>query len=80
MDYPLEVCIDGATARIGVKRTDMPWVEEKLNEEFKQKILSFSQDKLPEIYKLLDKYKNDKNIIIFKTREDAIKYLDNINF
>ena len=80
LDYPLEVCIDGATARIGVKRTDMPWVEEKLNEEFKQKILSFSQDKLPEIYKLLDKYKNDKNIIIFKTREDAIKYLDNINF
>lgn len=78
LDYPLEVCIEGATARIGVKRTDMPWVEEKLNEEFKQKILSFSQDKLPEIYKLLDKYKNNKNIIIFKTREDSIKYLDDL--
>lgn len=78
LDYPMEVCLEGATTRVGVKREDMPWVEETLNEEFKKKILDFSLDKLPEIYKLLDNYKENKNIIIFKTREDATKYLDDI--
>ena len=52
---------------------------EKLNEEFKQKILDFSQDKLPVIYELLDKYKDGKEIIIFKNREDSDKYLDEFN-
>lgn len=78
LDYSLEVCIMGATSRVGIKREDMPWVEENLNEEFKQKIINFSQDKLPVIYNWLDKYKENKNIIIFKTREDSKKYLDEL--
>ena len=78
LDYSLEVCIMGATSRVGIKREDMPWVEENLNEEFKQKILDFSKDKLPVIYNLLDKYKENKNIIIFKTREDSKRYLDEL--
>ena len=56
----------------------MPWIEETLNEGFKQKILDFSKNKLPEIYNLLDKYKENKNIIIFKTREDSKEYLENL--
>lgn len=79
LDYPLEVCLNGATSRVGVKREDMPWVEDKLNEEFKQEIINFSREKLPTIYKLLDKYKENKNIIIFKTREDSIRYLNDIS-
>lgn len=79
LDYPLEVCLNGATSRVGVKREDMPWVEDKLNEEFKQEIINFSKEKLPTIYKLLDKYKENKNIIIFKTREDSIRYLNDIS-
>ena len=78
LDYPLETCLKGATSREGKKRDDMPWIEETLNEEFKQKILDFSKNKLPEIYNLLDKYKENKNIIIFKTREDSKEYLENL--
>lgn len=75
LDYPMEVCLAGATMRVGRKREDMPWQEEKLNEEFKQKIINFSQDKLPEIYNLLGKYKDAKNIVVFKTREQAEEHL-----
>ena len=63
LEYPIDVCLGGATTRVGVKRDDMPWMEESLNEEFKQKIISFSEEKLPEIYKLLRRYQEDKNII-----------------
>jgi len=56
----------------------MPWLEENLNEEFKQKILDFSNEKLPIIYKLLEIYRDKKNVIIFKTREEASEYLENI--
>lgn len=75
LDYPVETCIAGAEARIGTKRDDMPWVEKEFDEEFKQKILSFSSEKLPKIYELLEAYKDSKKIIIFKSREDADNYL-----
>lgn len=78
LDYCLDTCLSGATTRVGKKREDMPWGEEKLNEEFKQKIIDFSQDKLPEIYDLLDKYKNEKNIIIFKMRDEATSFLESL--
>ena len=78
LDYSMETCLSGATIRVGQKRDDMPWSEESLNEEFKQKITKFSEKQLPEIYNLIDKYKKDKNIIIFKTREDASKYLQGL--
>lgn len=75
LDYPVETCIAGAEARIGTKREDMPWVEKEFDEEFKQKILSFSSEKLPKIYELLEAYKDNKKIIIFKSREDADNFL-----
>ena len=78
LDYPLEVCLDGAITRVGVQREDMPWMEETLNNEFKKKILDFSNEKLPEIYSLLEKYKEGRNIIIFKSREESYEYLAKI--
>lgn len=75
MDYPLEVCLSGAEERVGKKREDLPWIEEKIDEEFKQIIVDFSKNKLPQIYKLLEKYQQDKNIIIFKSREEAEGYI-----
>ena len=53
----------------------MPWIEERLDEEFKKSIIDFSKEKLPQIYMLLDKYKSDTDIIIFKTREEADNYI-----
>ena len=78
LDYSLETCLEGATTRVGVKRDDMPWKEDTLNEEFKQKIINFSEKQRPEIYSILDKYKDDKTIYIFKNRQDAEKYINTL--
>ena len=74
-DVPLEECLEGATARIGTKREDLPWVEEVFDEEFKQYIIDFPKDQLPIIYDLIDKYKNDKEIVVFKSRVEADAWL-----
>lgn len=76
LDFSAEVCLSGARSRIGTKRDDLPWVEEKLDEEFKQVIMDFPKNKLPQIYDLIETYKTNKNIIIFKTRKEADNYLE----
>lgn len=77
MDFPLDVCLEGARSRVGKKREDMPWVEEELDEEFRQWIVDFPNEKLPEIYQMLDKY-SGKNVIIFKSRQEADEYLQKL--
>ena len=77
LDYPLDICLSGAKSRIGKKREDMPWVETQFDEEFKQWIMDFPKDQLPQIYDLLEKNKR-KNVTIFKSREEADKYFKSI--
>ena len=74
LDYPLEICLEGAKARIGTLREDMPWVETEFDEEFRQWILDFPKDQIPVIYELLKKYETEKEIIIFKSRDEAEKF------
>lgn len=74
LDYPLEICLEGAKARIGTVREDMPWVETEFDEEFRQWILDFPKDQIPVIYELLKKYETEKEIIIFKSRDEAEKF------
>lgn len=76
LDFPVEVCLSGVESRIGKKRVDMPWIETKFDEEFKQWILDFPNIRLPKIYALLEKYKDDKEIIIFKSRKAADAYFE----
>ncbi len=75
-DLPTELCLEGAIARIGTKREDLPWVEteETLESGFRKWIEQFSEKQLPEIYALLDNYRQ-KDIVIFKSREEADKYV-----
>ena len=75
LDYPTDICIEGAKSRVGIKRDDLPWVEEKLDENFKKIIFDFSKQKLPEIYRLLDKYKDNRNIIVYRKREESDNYI-----
>ncbi|RKI38870.1 adenylate kinase [bacterium D16-51] len=75
MDFPLEVCLAGAAARVGHKREELPWVETEFDEEFRKDIIAFPKEKLPQIYGLLDKYKESKEIVIFKAREEADSYI-----
>ncbi len=79
MDYPLDVCLDGAKERVGQKREDIPWVEEQLDEEFKQFILDYPKTQLPRIYQLIEQYQEGKEIQIFRSREDADQYLKTVN-
>ena len=74
LDFPVEICMAGAAARIGKKREDMPWTEWEMDSEFEQWIADFPHDQLPVIYELLDKCGAGKNIIVFKTRAEADAY------
>ena len=77
LDYPTEVCIEGLNNRVGVKRDDMPWVEEKVDEEFKEYVLNFRTTQLPKIYELLDNCEG-KDIYMFKNREECDEYLEGL--
>lgn len=74
LDYPLEICLSGAESRIGIKREDLPWIETEFDAEFRQWIIDFPTKKLPDIYQMLENYKN-KTIIVFKSRQEADIYL-----
>ncbi len=78
-DLPTEVCIQGATERIGKGRYDLPWLETEFDPEFKRFIEDFPKDTLPYIYGLFEKYKENKQIIVFKSRQDADDFLAKIN-
>lgn len=77
MDFPTEVCLAGAAARVGTKRDDLPWVEEEFDEEFRQWIVDFPNLALPHIYQMLERCK-DKYIVIFKSRQEADEYLQKL--
>ena len=74
-DLPTEVCLEGAMKRVGKARTDIPWMERELDPEFKGEIERFSESVLPEIYEILERYKNNKKIIVFKSRDEADDFL-----
>lgn len=77
LDFPTEVCLAGARERIGTQREDLPWMESEseLDPEFKEWIIGFSKEQLPRIYELLEQYGANKNVVIFKSREEADAYL-----
>ena len=75
LDYPVDVCLQGAKERIGTRREDLPWVETGFDGEFRQWILDFPNDQLPRIYELLEQYRDGKEIHIFRSREEAEEWL-----
>lgn len=77
-DLPTEVCLHGATERLGKGRYDLPWIEKELDSEFANAIKEFSEKSLPKIYELIEKYKDEKTIIIFKSRNEADNYINEI--
>lgn len=75
LDFPTQVCLAGAMERVGTKREDLPWVESELDEEFREWIVNFSKEQRPQIYELLKQYRENKNIVIFKSREEADDFI-----
>ena len=79
-DLPTEVCLEGARARVGKKRSDMPWIDTELDLWLKTEIEEFGSKNLPTIYALLDKYKSGKTVVVFKSRKEADEFLQGISF
>jgi len=77
-DLPTEVCLQGAIERLGKGRYDLPWIEKELDSEFANAIKEFSEKSLPKIYELMEKYKDEKTIVIFKSRDEADNYINEI--
>ena len=78
LDYPLDVCLDGIRARRGKPRSDMPWIETEEDAEFIEFIKNYKEEQKPKVLDLLEKY-GDKNIVIFKSREEAVAFLNGEN-
>ncbi len=77
-DLPTEVCLQGVTERIGKGRYDLPWIETELDDEFRQFIEEFPENTLPYIYELTEKYKAEKQVVIFRSREEADEYITDL--
>ena len=78
-DLPTDLCIQGAIDRLGKGRYDLPWIEKELTPTLKRSIEEFPRDSLPRIYDLLKKYSEDKQVIVFKSRESADAYLRDLS-
>lgn len=74
-DLPTEVCLQGATERLGKGRYDLPWIEKELDPEFEGFIKNFANNSLPKLYALIEKYRAEKQVVIFKSRKEADDFL-----
>ncbi len=77
-DLPTQVCLEGAISRLGKARYDVPWIDAELDPMLKEEIEDFPHNVLPKIYEFLDKYKKNREIIIFKSRIQADEYLEDL--
>ena len=77
-DLPTDVCLGGAISRIGKPRVDMPWFDTELDPWLKNEIEQFKEEKLPEIYALLEKYESGRTVVVFKSRDEADKFVRGI--
>ena len=77
-DLPTEVCLQGAIDRLGKGRYDMPWIDRELDPRLKSEIEAFRERTLPDIYALLETCGENKQVVIFRSREQADAYLKSI--
>lgn len=75
LDSDADTCLQGIKERQGKVRPDMPWIETEDDEEFLEFIRNYNTESRPRVIELLAKYA-DKNIIIFRSREEANEYLN----
>ena len=77
LDYPVDICIQGIYDRVGKVRTDMPWVEDEVDEDLIKFVKNYEKEESPEVLNLLSKYK-EKDIHIFRSRLDTNRYLESL--
>lgn len=77
LDYETDICLEGISKRIGQKREDIPWIEEKTDPELEEEVRRYRDDKRPLLYELFRKYP-EKELIIFKNRRKAAEWLKEV--
>ena len=77
LDYDEETCMSGLIQRIGQRRPDIPWVEERLEPELVEMVQSFRQESRPKLLEILEQYP-DKRLIRFTGREEAEAWLNSL--
>ena len=77
LDYDKKTCLSGISERIGKKRGDIPWIEDKLDPELVELVKNYEEENKPVLYELFSKYP-DKKLITFSTREEAEKWITEI--
>ena len=80
LNYPLDLCINGVSERIGKKRLDIPWVEDEFDPLFMQWIKNWFIETKPILLNLLDKYRDTKTIIEFKDRNQANDFINSLYY
>ena len=56
----------------------MPWIEEKVDEKFRQFVEDFPKTTLPVIYELIEQYREGREIYILRSREEAERLLEEL--
>ena len=77
LDYSEEDCLNGIRERVGKRRTDIPWVEDRLDPELTELVLRYRRENRPMLYRLIGTY-SDKQVIIFQTRAEAQAWLSSL--
>lgn len=77
LDYETDICIKGVEERMGKPRPDMPWIETERDEEFMEYIRNYNTVNRPNVIALLEKY-CDKNVVVFKSRQEADRFLTEV--
>lgn len=77
LDYDPKICIEGIIERVGKKRSDIPWVEQEVDEELIKLVNEYEKNNIPVLEILFQKY-SDKRIIIFHERSEAEKWLSSL--
>ena len=74
LDYSEDVCMDGIAGRVGQKRPDIPWTEDELDPELIELVRNYGKENRLKLLELFARYP-EKNVIAFKTREEAAKWI-----
>ena len=71
------IFLEGIKNRVGKSRPDIPWVELELDPELVKLVRNYKTENRPRVYELIENYP-EKQIIVFKTREEAAAWLNQI--
>ena len=73
----MDECMNGIKERVGKTRTDIPWIEQKLDPELVKLVEDYEKDNRPVVLSLLEKY-SDVHRFVFKSRLEASEWMKSL--